>query len=371
MGGKFVIRFEEMYAKLTGARHCLAVANGTSALITALDGLDVNAGDEVIVPPYTFVATVNAVLLRGALPVFADIDLETFQMDPKRVEPALTDRTTAIIPVHMAGTPADLDAITAIGRRRRVPVIEDACQAHLAEWRGKKVGTLGTAGCFSFQGSKNLNSGEGGAVLTNDDAVLERCYSFHNNGRSRVTGNAAFGYQHNGANLRLTEFQGALLISQMSRLEEQSKRRDENAAYLTSMLSQVPGIKPARWPEGATRSAWHLYMFRYDKAAFAGAPRSSFLKAMSAEGIPCSSGYQPLNKEPFIQNILGSRGFKRLFSEASLKGWREKNECPMNDRLCTEAVWFTQTMLLGTRADMEQIVEAVKKVQAQAHTLKA
>ena len=183
--GKAVSRFEDAYEKLTGAKHCLATASGTAALYTALGALDVGPGDEVIIPPYTFVATYNVVVLNYALPVFVDSDLESFQIDANKIEAAITKDTKAIMPVHIGGYPADLDKILDVAGKHKIPVIEDACQAHLAEWRGRKVGTWGLAGCFSFQASKNLNSGEGGAVLTNDDQFAEVCYNFHNQGRAR------------------------------------------------------------------------------------------------------------------------------------------------------------------------------------------
>ncbi len=362
-GGKTVERFEEAYARMTGAPHCLAVANGTSALITSLAALGVGAGDEVIVPPYTFIATVNAVLVHSALPVFVDTDPTTFQIDARKIEAAITDRTAALLPVHIGGSAADLDTVMEIGTRRNIPVLEDACQAHLGEWRGRKLGSLGAAGCFSFQASKNLNSGEGGAILSPSGHFIERCYAFHNNGRKRRNAGYDFSYASGGANLRMTEFQAALLLAQMERLEAQSKTRDGNAAYLTSMLKEIPGISPAGTYEGCTRNAYHLYMFRYDKERFAGLSRQTFLKALHAEGISGGEGYSPLNKEPFLRNALESRGFRRIYSEQRLVRWREQNVLPANDRLCEEAVWFTQTMLLGPREDMEQIASAIRRIQ--------
>jgi perosamine synthetase len=364
--GAQVSRFEQDYAQLMGSKHCLATANGTSALVVALNALGVQAGDEVIVPPYTFVATINAVLAMHALPVFVDSDLRTFQIDARKIDAAISDRTVALMPVHLGGNVADVDAIGAVASRRKVAIIEDACQAHLAEWKGKKVGTYGALGCFSFQASKNLNSGEGGAVLTADDSLIERCYAFHNNGRGRSTPGYDFSYQARGLNLRLTEFQGALLNAQMTRLAKQTDTREKNAGYLTKQLKEIPGIAPAEQYEGCTRNAYHLYMFRYDAAQFAGMPRAKFLKALQAEGIPASGGYSPLNKEPLIEASLSSRGFRRVFDEKTLKNWREKNHCPVNDRLCAEAVWLTQTMLLGPRSDMDSIAGAIRKIRASA-----
>jgi dTDP-4-amino-4,6-dideoxygalactose transaminase len=359
-------QFEETWAAKLGAKHCLATANGTSALIISLNALGIGPGDEVIVPPYTFVATVNAVLMHHAIPVFVDTDPETFQIDARKIEAAITERTRCILPVHLGGSPADMDAILEIGRKRRLPVLEDACQAHLAEWRKRKVSTLGTLGCFSFQASKNLNSGEGGAILTNDTDLYRVCQSFHNNGRGDT--GAGFAYVRNGANLRITEFQAVLLAEQLKRIEEQSRRREQNAAYLTKQLAEIPGIRPAKMYPGATRNAYHLYMFRYDKTGFANLARAQFLKALEAEGIPCSSGYTPLNKEPFLKNTFDSRAYRAIYPAKQLTEWTERNQCPANDRLCEEAVWFTQTMLLGRREDMDQIAEAIRKIQKQAAT---
>jgi perosamine synthetase len=368
--GKTVSRFEEAYASLTGARHCVATANGTSALFASLAGLDVGPGDEVVLPAYTFIATLNAVLLQYALPVFVDTDPETQQMDARKLEAAITDRTAAIIPVHLGGNACDMDAIMEISRRRKVPVIEDACQAHLAEWKGRKLGTLGATGCFSFQASKHLNSGEGGAILSNDDEVAARCYAFHDNARARrAKGHGSPYHGCRGANLRLTEMQAGLLLAQMTRLEEQSRTREQNAQYLTKQLREIPGILPARMYDGCTRNAYHLYMLRYQPERFAGLPRAKFLQALQAEGIPCSGGYSPLNKEAYVRETLASKAYKRIYPPDVLAGWEERTRCPASERLREEAVWFTQTMFLGPRQDMDDIVAAIRKIQTFAADL--
>lgn len=362
-GGR-VSRFEQAWAQTLGCEHALAVANGTSALITGLNALEVGPGDEVIIPPYTFVATANAVLLQYALPVFVDTDPSSFQIDAGKVESAVTDRTRAIMPVHVGGAPADLDRLLEVGSRRGLPVVEDACQAHLAEWKGRKVGTLGTMGCFSFQASKNLNCGEGGALVTSDARLDEQARSFQNNGRTWPGGPGLFA--RNGANLRLTEFQGALLLTQMTRLEDQATRRQQNGDYLASRLSEIPGIRPAKPHGGCTRNAYHLFMFRYDSEEFAGLSRARFLEALMAEGVPASGGYTPLNREPFLEQCLSSRGFRSVFGEKALADYRERIACPENDRLCKEAVWLGQTMLLGPRSDMDRIVTAIQKIHRHA-----
>ncbi|MCP5527446.1 MAG: aminotransferase class I/II-fold pyridoxal phosphate-dependent enzyme [Verrucomicrobiales bacterium] len=370
--GPRVDEFEKAFAELMGARHCIATANGTSALLASLGGMEIGPGDEVILPPYTFVATLNVILDHYALPVFVDSDLETFQIDAQKVEAALTDRTAAIIPVHLGGGAADLDTILEVARRRPVRVIEDACQSHLAEWRNRRVGTVGDTGCFSFQASKNLNCGEGGAILTNDPELAVRCYAFHNNGRGREVQGYDFRYTGGrAANLRLTEFQGALLLAQMRRIEAQARNRDENGAFLNRLLEDIPGIHPARMYDGCTRNAWHLYMFRYDADHFAGLSRDRFIEALRAEGIPCSAGYSPLNREAFIRATLESRGYRRIYPARLIEEWAERNACPQNDTLCRTAVWLTQNMLLGERGDMDQIADAIRKIRKHAALLKA
>jgi dTDP-4-amino-4,6-dideoxygalactose transaminase len=369
--GAAVAAFEAEYKKLTGAKHCLAAASGTAALSTVLGALDVGPGDEVIIPPYTFVATYNVVVLNYALPVFVDSDLESFQIDANKIEAAITPQTKALLPVHIGGSPADLDKILEVGKKHRLPVIEDACQAHLAEWRGQKLGTLGLAGCFSFQASKNLCSGEGGAVLTNDDQFAEICFNFHNQGRARQVTGYNFTYSGTRAsNLRLAEFQGRLLIAQMTRVVEQTQRRTDNANYLTKRLNEIPGIKPAKLYEGTTRSAYHLYMFRYDAAQFAGLDKGKFMAALNAEGVPCSGGYGMMNKDAYVTALAENPHFLKVYGEKRMKNWLEQTlNCPQNDKVCEQAVWFTQTTLLGTRTEMDQIVEAVRKIQKHAPEL--
>lgn len=367
LGGSFVDRFEKTWIERTGVKSCVATSSGTSALVAALNALEVGPGDEVIVPPYTFVATINVVLLQHALPVFVDSDRATSQIDARKIEAAITKRTRAILPVHLGGAPANMDEILAVAKKHNLPVVEDACQAHLAEWRGKTVGTLGTLGCFSLQASKHLNSGEGGIVQGNDEKLVEICRSFQNQGRGEP--GSAFGYARNGDNRRMTEFQGAILLGQFARLEAQAKTREQNAAYLKQLLGEIPGITPAKMYDGATRNAYHIFMMRYDAQHFSGLPREKFIKALQAEGIPCSGGYGPLNKEPFLKGTLQSRAYRRIYSTKELAAWEARNHCPENDKLCQEALWFGNTMLLGTRQDIEQIADAIRKVQKQSTSL--
>jgi dTDP-4-amino-4,6-dideoxygalactose transaminase len=362
LGGHTVSKFEEKYAELMGAKRCLATASGTTALLVALHILGVDAGDEVLVAPYTFIATYNVVFLTKALPVFVDTDQETFTMNPDKIEERINERTKAILPVHILGLPADMDRINAIAKKHNLVVIEDACQAWLAEYRNKKCGTLGDLGCFSFQNSKNLPAGEGGAIIGNDEEIMDRCYSFHNCGRPYGSVKRTSSYPVRGSNRRMQEFQAVILMSQMERIQKDADTRLENALYLTSKIKEIPGIIPYKLAQGATRSAYHLYPLRYKKEHFNNLPRDRFLSALRAEGIPCSGGYGPQNKDGLIEDALNSRGYKRLFSKARLKRYREENHYPDNDQLCKEAVWFSQSMLLGTKGDMDDIADAILKI---------
>lgn len=360
---RVVAEFEAKYAQLLGAKRCLATTNGTNALLTALHVLGIGVGDEVLVGPYTFIASIDAIFLSGALPIMVDTDRETFQVNPDKMEAKITKNTKAILPVHILGIPANMDAIMAIAKKHNLLVVEDACQAWLAEWRGQKCGTVGDLGCFSFQNSKHLTCGEGGAVVGDDDAIMDLCHSYHNFGRpygeSMLT---LSGYVRLGNKCRMTEFQAAILLAQMKRLEAQTQRRGENAAHLTSRIKDIPGIIPHKLYEGVTRAAYHIYPFRYDQKHFGGVPRGKFLKALSAEGIPCSSGYGPINRDPFFEHTLNSPNFQKMYSKQRLDFCREQNVCPDNEKLCREAIWLYQNVLLGTKADMDEIADAIEKV---------
>lgn len=324
--------------------------------------MGIEAGDEVLVAPYTFIATYNVVFLSNALPVFVDTDQETFTMNPDKIEERITERTKAILPVHILGLPADMDKINAIAKKHNLVVLEDACQAWLAEYNHKKCGTIGDLGCFSFQNSKHLPSGEGGAVIGNSDELLDKCHSFHNCGRPYGSVKRTSNYPMRGSNRRMQEFQAVILMSQMKRLQKDADTRLENALYLTSKIKDIPGIIPYKLTDGATRSAYHLYPFRYKKEFFNDIPRKKFLAALKAEGIPCAGGYGPQNKDGLIEEALTSRGYQRLFSKQRLKQYREENHLPNNDQLCQEAVWFFQNMLLGAKQDMDDIANAIMKV---------
>jgi dTDP-4-amino-4,6-dideoxygalactose transaminase len=335
-----------------------------------LGALEVGPGDEVIIPAYTFVATYNVVVLNYALPILVDTDIETFQIDPLKMEKAITKETKVLMPVHMGGRPADLDRIMAIAQKHNLPVIEDACQAPGSEWKGKKVGSYGIGAAFSFQSSKNLNCAEGGAITTNDEKFINTCYRFHNQGMGPDVSYKP-GEGTRASNGRLTEFQANILRAQMTRQQVQDSRRSRNAEYLSKLFNEIPGITPAKLYDGVTKVSYHLYMFRYDKSNFAGMSRTRFMEALRAEGVSASAGYGHLNKDTYVTSLANNKHFLKIYGEKTMKEWIERNHCPQNDLLTgEESLWFTQNLLLGSTRDMEQIAEAVRKIQKNANQLK-
>jgi dTDP-4-amino-4,6-dideoxygalactose transaminase len=356
LDGPEVAEFEKRFAAMHGCKHGIGVVNGTVSLRIALMAAGIQAEDEVIVPPYTFLSTASAVIEANAVPVFADIELDTFNIDPKAIKAAITPRTRAIIPVHFAGQAADMDSIMAIAKEHRLTVIEDAAHAHGASFKNRPAGSIGDCGSFSFQSSKNLTSGEGGIIITNDDRLAEACRSIHNCGR--VTGGIWYEHHVISGNYRLGEFQGAILNCQIDRLEEQTKTRDTNGQYLASRISTLPGIDTQRRTPECTRHGYHLFMLRLDPTKF-GAPRDAVLRALEAEGIPCSAGYgYSLPDQPLFRN----KAFGPYLPTASSKLDYRKSRCPNSDLICQECIWLEQNLFLGTRADMDDIADAFEKI---------
>jgi len=365
LNGDEVAEFERRFAAMHGCKHGIGVVNGTVSLRVALMAAGIRAEEEVIVPPYTFLATATAVVEANAVPVFADIDLETFNLAPAAVEATITPRTRAIIPVHMAGQPADMDAIMAIARKHKLVVIEDAAHAHAASYQGRPAGSLGHLSSFSFQSSKNLTSGEGGIIITSDDKLAEACRSIHNCGR--IAGGLWYEHHVMAGNYRLGEFQGAVLNAQLERLEEQTRTRNRNGQYLAGQLSRIPGIHPQKRPPDCTRHSYHLFLLRIDAQEF-GAPREAILQALLAEGIPICGGYAlPLYRQPLFLN----RAFGPYLPQAAARLDYGAVRCPNCERICAEqGAWLEQSLFLGDRSDMDDIARAFAKVYENRAALK-
>jgi len=355
IGGNKVKEFEKKSANFHDAEFGISVVNGTVALGISLLSAGIRPGDEVIVPAYTFMATASSVLLVNSVPIFVDIDPDTYCIDPQEIEKAITERTKAIIPVHLAGHLADMDRIMKIAGENNLIIIEDACQAHFSEWNGRKAGSIGDLGCFSFQSSKNITSGEGGIIVTNNKEFADKCWSYHNCGR-RI-GGAWYEHPYMGWNLRMTEFQAAILLAQLERAESQTKKRNENAKYLAEKLMEIGGIDPLVRDTRVTVHSYHLFIMKYNKEKFAGIEKSKFLEALNAEGIPCARGYVPIHKEGYLDKA-------REYGYASGRIDYSKVVCPVTEKASDEeAIWLTQNILLGTKKDIDSIVEAIKKIK--------
>lgn len=356
--GEQVRSLEQRFAAFQQAAHGIAVSNGTTALCLALQAIGIEPGDEVIVPAYTFIASASSIVMSNAVPVFVDIDPHTYNLDPDRVEQAVTSRTRAVVAVHFAGLPADMDRLGEIAGRHGLAVIEDAAQAHGARWGGRGVGGIGAIGAFSFQSSKNLNAGEGGIMLTDDDDLAEAARSLADCGH--VAPGPRYNHYRMAGNNRMTEIQGAVLLAQMAHLEAQTDLRHANGDYLSERLGAVPGIVPVARPAKCDRHARHIYMFKYSANAFGGISKTRFIEALRAEGIPASPGYSiPLYKQPVFRN----RNYGIYQSPALTDVDYDALHMPVTERACSsEAVWFTQSVLLGSRDDMDDMVRAVAKI---------
>jgi dTDP-4-amino-4,6-dideoxygalactose transaminase len=354
-----VSTFEKEFAKILGTKSSVCVGSGTQALNTAVEALGIGPGDEIITSPYTDPGTIQAILVSRALPVMADLDPDSFQLDPDDVERKITKRTKAIMPVHIMGQPCNMERIMAIAKKNNLKVIEDACQAFLAEYQGKTIGTIGDVGCFSFQTSKVLSCGEGGGLISNNDELMDKCYTVQNHGTSKRGKTETIGSKY-----RMNEFEGAVLLGQMPGVRERHNTRNRNAKYLTEKLKGCPGLVPQKLYEGTTAGSFYLYTWSYKKEHFNNAPRDKFLKAVAAEGISLS-GYisNGLHKEPWTSHIQTLPEYKTMFGAARLKKFQDELLLPKCDQVCQDMVMlWASGPLLGTLADMDDVINAVLKV---------
>ena len=344
---------ERRFASYHGAQHGIATANGTVSLEIALLAAGIGEGDEVIVPPITFVASATAVARVGAVPVFVDVQPDTINLDPHLVESAITERTRGVVLVHFAGCPADLDSFTRLCKEHNLVLIEDCAHAHGAEWRGQRVGSFGHFGSFSFQGSKNMTAGEGGILITNDSDLAENARSIANQGRR--TGGAWYEHVNLGTNARLTGFQAALLLNQLERLPQEVMTRMDRAAKLRAGLAATKVLQPmpAELDKRITAHAYHLFSMDYDARALGGLSRETFVAALEAEGLPMTTGYP----YPIYRN--------RLFKQ----GRHTVHPCPIAEAYCKFSVWLPQNCLLADDEWIAGALDAIRKVSANASQL--
>lgn len=351
--------FEKEFAKLLGAKFCVGTGSGTQALNTCVEALGIGPGDEIITSPYTDMGTISSIISSRALPVLADLDKDSYQLDPSEVERRITENTKALMPVHIMGQPCNMERIMAIAKKHNLKVIEDACQAHLAEYQGKTLGLIGDVGCFSFQSTKTIACGEGGGIIGNNEELMDKCYTVQNHGTSRKGRSETIGPKY-----RMNEFEGAILLAQLEGAKDRYALRNKNAAYLSSKLKNFPGLVPQKLYPGTKSGSFYLYPMSYHKEHFNNVPRNTFLKAVSAEGIDLS-GYIPngLHKEPWVDHILGLKVYQKMYSPARLKQYREQMALPNCDLVCEEMVMlWASGPLLGTQADMDDVINAIMKV---------
>lgn len=359
-------QFAERFAAAHDSKHGICCVNGSVTLEVALNALGIRAGDEVIVPTYTWIATGAAPIHVNAVPVIVDVDPETYCIDPKAVEAAITPRTVGIIPVHLGCGVADLDRLKEIADRHKLWIVEDCAHAHGAAWRGKSVGAWGELGSFSFQTTKLMTSGEGGALVTSSEELAARCHSIVNCGRKEAPYDKFPGYRL-GVNGRITELQAAVLLAQLERLNEQTETRRAAAEVLERELS-VLGLRPLRRDPRVTRRAVYQLILRYDPQSFGGVSRDRFLKALRAEGVDldgdfyvpmpenpifdAASSNWPMLRERYGEGTRAPETVKKLVAPVARKAAYE------------EAIWFHHSYLLSGSQNVARIVEAFAKVKA-------
>ena len=343
--------FESAFAEAHDCRYGISLANGTLSLEAALLACDIGPGDEVIVPPITFAATATAVLRVGAVPVFIDIEGRSFNLDPLLLEEAITPRTKAIIPVHFAGYPANMDELLRISQRHGLILIEDCAHAHGAAWKGRKVGSFGAFGSFSFQQSKNMTAGEGGILVTNNANLAEKAWSIGNQGR--LPTGAWYEHDSLGSNFRLTGFQAAILSAQFARLPGHLARRRENADRLSAGLARTGFFFPPQIGPEAQPHAFHLFVVRADMHAFQGIPKSVLMQAITAEGVPGISAYP---RPVYSNKVFASFPFRKL-------------PCPVAETMCQECFWLSHEVLLADSSGVEDVIRVFEKISRNRHHL--
>ena len=340
--GGAVAAFEEAFAQWHGCKHCVATSSGTAAIHTALAALDIGPGDEVIVPAHTFIASATPVLHQRARPVFADVDERTYCISPESAAERITANTKAIITVHLNGHPADMDGLLALAEPRGIAVIEDAAQAHGALYKGRRAGTIGRLGCFSFWEDKIITTGgEGGCVITDDGALAERMRRIRHHGEGAVEGERQYYHVELGYNYRLSSLHAATGLVQLRRLDEYLAMRRRNSAYLTERLGELDMIEPPFVADYAVHS-YYKYIGRLRPET--GLDISRFVQAVAAEGVPISRRYPtPLHEQPVFRDVNAA-------------------PCPTAERLAGELFTLLVHPTVET-ADLDDVLEAIRKVR--------
>lgn len=337
----FVGRFEQEFAAFQQCRFGVSACNGTATLELALEALEIGEGDEVIVPAISFISTATAVSRVRATPVFVDIEPDTFNIDPERIREAIGPKTRAIIPVHFGGPMADMDAITAVASAHGLPILEDAAHAHGSEWNGTRAGSIGAIGSFSFQNGKVMTAGEGGILLSNDEALIERCHEILDQGRRK--GEGWFFHYTLGTNYRITAWQSAVLIAQLERLPAQNQRRARNVAIIRGSLADVRGLHFQRVPDAARVHTNYLLLGWVDR------DRNAFHKKLTGAGFPCT---------PFYPHTLYANPLYRDRTNCRVM------PCPNAEARIKDAFWIPHRALLGDEANAKELAAAIRDAAA-------
>lgn len=348
-----------------GVKYCVAASSGTASIHVALGTVGVTAGDEVITSPITDMGTLIGILYQNAIPVFADLDLHTYNLDPQSIENKITDKTKAILVVHLAGNPSDMDAIINISKKHSIKVIEDCAQSYMCYYRGRLAGTIGDIGCFSLNDYKHISTGDGGMCLLNDDQMYEKALRFADKNYNRLSNDSAAirKIEYLAPNYRMTELQGAVAIAQLDKLEWICSKRNAYGDGLTEGIKGLPGIYPHKITEGGKCSYW-FYMFRIDEKE-AGVSRDEFSEALTAEGVPNQPGYIPscvyeyglfLNKNahPGSDCPFGCKHYGR-----DIRYFR--GMCPTAEKILSTAIRL-QVSEFYTEQDLREVIEAIRKV---------
>jgi len=360
---------EEQFAEWIGADHAISTVNGTETMVIALKAAGIGPGDEVIMPTTTFVACALSVLLAGAVPVPVDIDPASMSIDPGETEAAITEWTRALMPVHLYGIPADMDAMMAIAGRHNLIVLEDVAQAQGTEWKGKKVGTIGHFGSYSFQTGKTMISGDGGMITTDDVGLADLCRSYRQFGSPQA--GAAHSYAVTGGNYRMSEFVASVLKVQLARVHELVDRRTRNSDYLTEQLADVPGLHPLVLDGRITRCSYLGYSMHYEAKELEGVRRDTFLKALEAEGVGIGTGYTTLVHEmPFCTGANLRPGDRRRFTGRNIDAAKEGSFPKAEHARSHTSMRMAQNWLLGDRDVVDDVVRAVLKVVENIGALK-
>jgi dTDP-4-amino-4,6-dideoxygalactose transaminase len=359
--GKYAVSFAKRFAEMHTAKYGQCVNTGTVAIQAALKAIGIRPGHEVLVPAYTWEGTVGPVLLVNAVPVFVDVDPDTYCMDAKLIEKAITPKTKAILPVHLGMRFADMDEILRIAAKHKIKIIEDCAHAHGGMWKGKGAGSMGEIGCFSFQSSKLITSGEGGAVITNNLEYMELVQSYINAGRASITDK--FHHRIIGFNYRMGEFQAAVLCAQLDGLPEQAAIREQAMKRLETKLKNTDAIGLLKPDPRITRLAPYGYVLKYYSDKASDIPRAEFVAALQEEGVPCDGlFYEPVYKSSLFP--IDPTDFPALsWGREKPLDLRKMYSCPESERAAyQEAVWFPHQLFLGGNEDVDAIADAIHKV---------